>query len=264
MAKNSGLIQFQGAINNVTGYRRNGKFFLAMKNSITKERILTDKKFQRTRENMQEFAGASLTVKALRTSLAGLTRILADNALTNRLTGIIRKEVQNRDATSSRGERRVDLSANGTALLGFNLNRENSFSSLVRVPLRVTAPTSGKGAVLSFDPFEAANVVSAPKGATHFCLIGAAALIGNRSYDYLTQSWISENDNDGVAGVERSDYFGVEDTVPQTELSVSLPGVTDTEGGAVVVIAGVEFYQQIGTKYYLLHDTNGGAIVALL
>jgi hypothetical protein len=264
MAKNTGLIQFQGTINNVTGYRRNGKYILSMKSNLNKERILNDEKFQRTRENMQEFAGAAQTAKALRIGLAGLTRILADNSLSTRLTGIIRKDVQNRDTTSDRGVRRVDLATYGSVLKGFNLHRENIFSSLFRAPYSATAPATGKGAKITFAAFEAANVVRAPKGATHFRLVGAAVLVGNRSFDELTNSWTSENGDDGAAGIERSDYLSVMEDIPQTELDVSIAGVTDTDGGAVIVVAGIEFYQQIGTKYYLLRDTNGGTIVGLL
>jgi len=50
MAQQAGLINFTGTLNGLTGYKREGKYFVRSKSSITKERIYNDPAFLGTRQ----------------------------------------------------------------------------------------------------------------------------------------------------------------------------------------------------------------------
>lgn len=265
MAKNEGVISFTGTVGNITALKRNGVVYIQKKGGVTKERIETDPKFVRTRENMNEFKGVTTISKAFVSGLGGLKRILSDNRLYNRVVKAM-KAVQTDDTSGRRGERAILVSTYGSDdLLGFELHRENDFDGLFGGRYSVSAPATGKGATVTVQPFNGADALRAPKGATHARLVVGVQLLSNYTYDDLTRSWNPQNENGGVAGVETSDYLPVGEEQSQSlTLSVTLPGVTDTDGGSVVVILGVEFFQELDGSYYLLHDTNGGKVVALL
>lgn len=263
MAKNVGIVQFTGSIGNVTGTAYNGKVYIQKKGGVPKVRIETDPVFQRTRENMNEFRGVVQGSKEFLTALAGLKRILADKRVFNRLVKVVKKIQLRADGT--RGERPIQFATYGQEMVGFQLHDLNALGSLFAGNVTVSAPQSGKGAAFSVAAFNPKDMFTPPKGATHARLVGAAVLQGDLSYDDLTNSWIYANGDSGATGIERSTYIDLSsDSQEAISLTATMAGVTDTDGGAVLCVFGVEFYQEVDGNYYLLYDTNGGVVLASL
>lgn len=263
MAKNVGIVQFTGSIGNVTGTAYNGKVYIQKKGGVSKERIETAPEFQRTRENMKEFRGVSKSSKEFLTALAGLKRILADKMVYNRVVKVVKKIQLRADGT--RGERPIQFATYGQEMVGFQLHDLNAVGSLFAGSVTVNAPQSGKGAAFSVAAFNPLDMFTPPKGATHARLVGAAVLQSDLSYDDLTNSWINANGEAGAVGIERSTYIDLtSDAQEAISLTATLAGVTDTDGGAVLAVFGVEFYQAVDGNYYLLYDTNGGVVMSSL
>ena len=61
-------------MDDVTAYKRKGSFFLRKKGGISKDRIMSDPKFARVRENNAEFGETGQSVKALRDAFSMISK----------------------------------------------------------------------------------------------------------------------------------------------------------------------------------------------
>lgn len=59
MAQNKSFIKFEGTLDGLTFYQKDGKNFVKTKTQVNKNRLMNDPAYQRTRENMQEFDGST-------------------------------------------------------------------------------------------------------------------------------------------------------------------------------------------------------------
>ena len=69
MPKQKGFLKLEGTYDDVTFMKTQDGYIAKKKSSISKQRIKTDKKFQRTRENNAEFTNAAKAGKLLRNSI---------------------------------------------------------------------------------------------------------------------------------------------------------------------------------------------------
>src|SRR5690606_7393514 len=105
MAKQESLVKLRGKIGDLSfSKHRERGYEVRMKGGVDKQRILSDPKFQRTRENMTEFGAAAQTAKIIRLQLNNLLRGVADKDFRNRLTSVVHR-IQKMDSESVRGER---------------------------------------------------------------------------------------------------------------------------------------------------------------
>lgn len=66
MAKVNGIIKIEGTVEDLTFYKKDGKNFVRKKGGISKERIMNDPNFVRTRENGSEFGHCGSSGKVLK------------------------------------------------------------------------------------------------------------------------------------------------------------------------------------------------------
>ena len=69
MAKQNGLVKLLGTVGDMTYYKSKDGYMAKEKTVISAERIASDPKFNRTRENNAEFGNACTSGKTLRHSL---------------------------------------------------------------------------------------------------------------------------------------------------------------------------------------------------
>ncbi len=172
MAKLTGIIKLEGTLDNLTFYKGQEGYLVRTKGGVSKERILNDPAFVRTRENGVEFGESATSGKLLRTSVRNLLIRAKDNRITSRLTQIMSK-VKNTDITSKRGERTVSIglaTADGKAILkGFNFNKRALLSTVLFAPFTVDNPT-GEIVIPNLTP---THDISFPSGATHISITSA-------------------------------------------------------------------------------------------
>lgn len=107
MPKQAGYIKFEGTIGDLSFYKnRDGKFISKHKGGVTEKRILTDPKYQRTRENLAEFAVAASSAKFLKNAFRGTELKSSSGKLYSRQYSMTMKVVKS-DPVSSRGERMI-------------------------------------------------------------------------------------------------------------------------------------------------------------
>jgi hypothetical protein len=132
MAILKNLSEFGGSLGNISAYRRkdSDKVILRMKGGASEKKIKTAKSFERTRQLNAEWGGCAKAASSLRDFLFPIAPV-ADYNLSGSLTALA-KNIQTRDPIHPKGERAILFSKFGTLLEGFQLNKKNSFESVLR------------------------------------------------------------------------------------------------------------------------------------
>jgi hypothetical protein len=248
MAKQSSIIKLEGTIGDISFYKSKDGYLARGKGGVDKTRIQSDPSFQRTRENGSEFGRAGIAGRTLRTAFRPLLLNTADNRVTSRLTQEMMKVIK-ADEISTRGERNV-LDGELELLTGFEFNSSATLGATLYVTYSPLFEMTTGNAVVQIPAFIPQNVIAAPKGATHFKFISAAAEINfeNESYNMVTS-----NSPEILIGA-------------QTENAITLTNaLTERSTLPSFLILGVEFYQQVNGNFYPLKSGsyNALAIVAV-
>jgi hypothetical protein len=137
MATLKSLTEFEGTIGNITAYKRrdSDKTYLRTKGGASKKKIQTHKVFERTRELNAEWSGCAKAAALVR-DLFYQQQPVIDYNLSGPLTAIA-KNIQARDDAHEKGKRSILFSRFGHVLEGFQLNRKNSFESIIRGNVQV-------------------------------------------------------------------------------------------------------------------------------
>lgn len=126
---------FTGKLGDLTFYRVSGSDRVRVRHARgpSSERVKTERKFQRTRENAAELGGSSTAGRHIREMLRLQTtgsQLLVHSDINACLRGLVPL-----DTNSLRGERSVLISKGGRALEGLPLNTGNSFDAQVRATI---------------------------------------------------------------------------------------------------------------------------------
>lgn len=254
MAKNNSFIRLEGTLDGLTFFRKNGKNFVKTKSRVSRNRILNDPAYKRTRENMQEFGGAASCSKALRESFAGIARLVGDTYLSARITGKMRSIVSS--GSGLRGQRNFNLVDNAEALIGLNFNIATPFDSQFNAPSDGPIINAGRDTVSWTIPdFNTDTYIRKPEGATHCKIALAAGYVSNYEWDTATKSYEPvETEPNAIGSVAYSDDIALVGMVGNaTELTVDLTAyapIPDTT--ALFASTAIVFYQEVNGELYEL------------
>ena len=183
MAKSNGLIKIEGTVEDLTFYRKDGKNFVRKKGGVSRERILNDPNYVRTRENMTEFSHCGTSGKMLKMAVGSMAFRAKDSKLTSRLLQVMTR-IKNMDATSNRGKRTV---SNGIStpegkniLKGFDFNINASLNSVLFAPYLLNTTTG----VFSMTDFVTEEQLHYPQGATNVGFQNAVVALDFVTGDY--------------------------------------------------------------------------------
>jgi hypothetical protein len=242
MATQHGPIKLKGTIGDITFYKADdGAYGAKAKSEVSAERIATDPKFLRTRENGREFGRAGKSGKVVRDAF----RVMvggADKRMVGRLTQTMMRCLK-ADTTSVRGERNVtdgDLSL----LAGFDFNVKGKLGTTLLTPFttsinRVTGVTD-----VTIPAFVPTQSLSAPLGATHYQIVLAAAEV-----DFGSETNIA---------IKTPSAFLPIDNIATTSLTLAA-NVTASTTLPIMQVVGIHFFQEVnGVKYALNNGSFDG------
>ncbi|MBS9525251.1 hypothetical protein KI659_14630 [Litoribacter alkaliphilus] len=228
MAKQSSIIEMTGNIGKLNFYKDKEGYKVRQREGVSKERIMGDRKFARTRENNAEFANALKAAKLIRGALYPFVNTVCDSRFMQRLSKSMVQTVKS-DPVSSRGNRRVahgDLSL----LEGLRLNGATNLKGLFQHHYQVRKEGGKLDLHLqSYTPGQ----LKVPANTSHF-RISLRAI----SFDVETDSEDKKTAS--------SDFFPVE--IPFEGFSMEL-ATTDLLHPQKVYVVVVEFYQQLYQEY---------------
>lgn len=243
MAKLKSLIKLEGTMEDLTFYKGADGYFVRTKGGVSRNRILNDPAFARTRENGAEFGSIAGSGKLLRTALGPMVFKAKDSKLTSRLVKVM-GQIKNLDSVSVRGARNVAMGLSNPvsiALLeGFDFNVKASYGTVLNAIVAVHTAT-GTLSFAAFNPFEQ---MRSPEGATHFSMQAGFLRI-----DFAT----------GAHQLTQS----VKEVYPLSNATITpelTPESVPTMTGTGLHFILIEFFQEVNGLQYML---NNGAFNVL-
>lgn len=207
---------------------------------------------------MNEFGGCASAGKSIRTGLSQVIKQMSDPQMTGRLTGVLKK-INLEDQTEARGYRAILISQEKQYLIGFPFDRNISLEGVFTAPYTLAHPVSRDAGTLTVPAFNPANLINAPAGATHFRLLVALACVSDFAFNAQTGTYEPiDTANNELSDVAYSGYLDLTTAIgSSTVVTATLPGSpTITADASVLFCIGVEFYQQVGSNYYLFASGN--------
>lgn len=243
MAKYKSLFEVEGTLGEVTFYRSEDGLSVRRKGGVSKNRILNDPNFVRTRENLSEFGGAAVTGKTIRRAVNSLMIDAKDSRVTSRLTKAL-NQVKNADITSARGSRNAAvgiITPEGKSWLkGFDFNSKATLDTVLMAQYTLDTAT-GEVVIPDFIPNQQ---LSFPEGATHMSFSAA----------FLNLNLATDEANLQVSNLVNLPINGTAATVTLT------PAAPATGTGQSYYFLKVAFFQEVNGIQYPLKN---GAFNAL-
>lgn len=237
MAKMGGLLRLEGTLDNLTFYKSKDGYLVKTKGGISKDKIMNDPAFVRTRENGTEFGHAANSGKLLRVAVRNMIMNAQDGLVTSRLTQAM-SQIKNYDTVSARGERQVAIGLqDDTAKLilkGFNFNVKAILSSVLFAPFTVDRANG----VIDVAALTPTSDISYASGATH-----VSFQAGFLDIDFAT----------GESAIEYSPKVNLAIDGNLTSATLTPSGVPVGTGNKLYLIM-MEFFQEVNGVQYSLKN----------
>lgn len=244
MARQSGIIKLKGTIGDITFYKSQDGYLARQKGGVDKDRFLNDPKFQRTRENAQEFGRAGKASKTLCTAIRPVLNKTQDSRMISRLVKLMMTVIK-ADQVSDRGKRNV-LDGELILLQGFDFNGNARLSATVYAQASFEIDRVSGVMDVNIPSFNPESQIVAPGGTTHFRFISAGVEV-----DFENETFILSQSSSPEMPYDNSKTI-----LTMLSNDIGTPGSTKP----LFLVFGIEFLQQVNGSFYAL---NNGAFNAL-
>ncbi|WP_298118830.1 hypothetical protein [Flavobacterium sp.] len=136
MAKNIGLIQFEGSIGDLVAYQRNGSLIIQRKGGFKGERLKTEERYESVRKRQSEFGKCAKLASSIKRALSLWLQFVPENMIYNHIQSMV-MGIKNCDVSSEKGTKTF---AKGIAtpegvyqFKKFQLNPKRSLSAGVEI-----------------------------------------------------------------------------------------------------------------------------------
>jgi len=244
MAQQKSFIKLEGRIGDLTFYKTKTGYQAREKGGVSGNRIATDPKFARTRENNAEFGRANAASKRLRDALRSFIQLTSDSRMSNRLNSRMLRVIK-ADTVSNRGERQV-LNENLGILNRFGFNSAASLANTLFLKVSGSIDRTTGAGLVELPVLDPKVVIAKPEGATHFQFSTALAAV-----DFLSE------EADSSFAMEESEVLAIDTATEAIQLAPTLAPEAELP---LFLAFGISFYQEVNGKHYPL---NNGAYNAL-
>ncbi|MGO3183607.1 MAG: hypothetical protein ACTIJ9_12330 [Aequorivita sp.] len=265
MARNKSFVKLEGTLDDLTFYQKDGENLVKKKSSVSKNRIMNDSAYRRTRENMREFGGAARVGKSFRSAFAGIIKTMGDTYVGSRINGIMKRI--NNFGVGIRGQREFELVTYGEMLRNFEFNEVLPLNSQFFAPFSSPSINASRDQVVWTIPdFSTDSFVRSPEGATHFRLVLAAGYVSDFTFSMALNSYVPvDEDVNGLGGVMYSGDIplnGMVGAVTTLTLDLNSFGVIPATSALFVGI-GIIFYQETNGDLYELAQGNAMKVASV-
>jgi hypothetical protein len=257
MARQKGLIRVKGLLGDISFYQSGGKDLMKTPGGASKEKIMTDPKFVRTRENMSEFGGSAMVGKALRLGVIEVKGVFGGRYMSAELLGIFKKVCTN--GTGLRGARDFEIVANKLLIEGFNFDKAKILAATFNAPYTFVTNAGRNETTFTVADFNTTDYIHAPEGATHFRFVGTASVLSDYKLNVTSGKYEPLNPAiEGLNIVAYSSYIPVGGMVGSTTTVIATIAVAPTmpTSAGLIGCIGIEFFQIVNTVYNLLNADN--------
>lgn len=254
MARQRSILNLKGTLGELTFYERKGKSYVRRRGTLTKDRIMKDPQFIRTRENMKEFTGAANVANRLRFSFSSLNEQLGGTTVHARLTGLFRR-ISNK-GEGKRGRRSIDVLANKDYLKRFEFNEEKAFTYVFTAFYDPPTIDENRNEVRwTVPPFNLETELKFPVGCTHYQFVLATAVLCDHEFDVEQDRYVPVDDS----LMQLRSVVETELLEAETPVTTAIPMVTNLglaeplpETAISITVTGVLFYQESNGELYPL------------
>jgi hypothetical protein len=256
MAYQTGVIEYKGSFKSIRHWknRKDPKIYAGEKGGANRDLIMNNPAFARTRENMNEFGGCGVAVKAIRRGLIQLLPEHTDTHFTARLMKII-KMINLKDAEGDKGVRAIKISLNKTMLKSLDLHEKRKIDFELKSCIRKSHSDSRTEATITVNGLNPSpHLVHG--NAQYYRVINHLSIVSDYVYVAEDKKYRPLSTLDATAAYVYSDYIPV-----NTPLSVELKaafknGTVLTDSDTVLQCVGIEFYNRAGTDGYVFYSTG--------
>ena len=256
MAYQTGVINYKGSFKSIRNWKnaKDRKIYAGEKGGANRDLIMNNTAFKRTRENMAEFKGCGVAVKAIRHGLLHLIPEYTDTQFTARLVSII-KMINVRDEEGTRGTRAIYISQNRAILSTLKLKEKRKIDFQLKRCITKNHPDSRTEATITVNGFNPGPEF-VPGKAQFYRVVNHLSIISDFAYSENTFGYAALSPLSASSTVVYSEY-----TVVNTPLSVALKaafreGIVLNETHTVLQCIGIEFYIRSGIDGYVPYTTG--------
>jgi hypothetical protein len=207
------------------------------KRGIDTNRIKTDKAFERTRQNWAEFKRAALGGKLVRRAFSPLLKNIECGKVASKLLKEMMKVIKS-DSVNGRGMRNL-IDGQISLLEGFDFNPNRPLGMTFLGQYEIISDRSSGKLTVVIARFAPSEVISVVPGATHFRIVSSGTELDFEKEKYVTD-------------ISTSDFIPMIET--QVVKNVLVNTLPPGSLHPLLVALGVEFYQELNKKMYLLHS----------
>ena len=251
MAIQTGAIKYRGSFKSIRNYMtlHDGNTYAGEKGGANRDLIMNNPAFVRTRENMAEFGGCGVAVKALRLGFLNLLPEQSDRHLTGRMMRMV-KEVNSHDIEGIKGKRGIFFSETHTIIGKLILNKLQSVADCFEKFYVATHPVGKIDATLTVKDLLIRTILI-PKGATHFRVLNHISSISDYEYSELTHCYEASSGFNAKSAFKYSEYTKI-DVALTADLKAEFPvGTIVDDACTIIQCMGIEFYRSTNGKNYL-------------
>jgi hypothetical protein len=256
MAYQTGVIEYRGSFKSIRHWknRKNRRILAGEKGGANRNLVMRSTVFARTRENMNEFGGCGVVVKAIRLGLIKLLPEHTDTLFTARLVKLI-KMINLKDPEGVNGVRAIKISSNKTMLKSLNLHEKRKIDFELKRCIKTTHPDLRTEATITVNGFNPEPRL-VPGNAQYYRVINHVSIISDYVYIEKNRRYEAISPLDQTAAFVYSDYTAV-NTPLSAELKAAFPeGTVPGDADTVLQCVGVEFYNRTGADGYVLYSTG--------
>jgi hypothetical protein len=225
------------------------KTYAGEKGGANRDLIMNNPAFARTRENMCEFGGCGVAVKAIRRGLLNLLPEQTDKLFTGRLMKVV-KEINRRDYEGVRGKRAIIFSGERPFLSTLVFDKLQDIAGLLMNQFSYEHPIGRGEATLSLTALTIKPVLI-PAGATHYRVQNHISVISDYTYIEANRRYEPLSQLNTTSAHVYSEYTPV-GTALTDELVATFPlGTTPGTDDSVIQCVGIEFFQKSGATDYV-------------
>ena len=262
MAKQKGIIKIKGTIQGLCYYKLNGKDIIRKASGPSKERINSDPAFVNVKANNQEFRAAVLIAKSIIRGLGPMAKKFRDTYMQSRLTGICCKIIQNGDGRL--GQREANLCNKPNELIGFQLNKSQSFSKIYTAQIQITYNKQQNDITIIIPKSRESNLNIRPKNASHFILTLAVSIVSTYQWKEIVESYHPlQPDQNALGVIMQSQPLLVNAEHQNMIMKVPVP-IKKTSKIAFTVWMGIDFGQELKGKYIEIETVRAMEHMAIL
>ena len=261
MAIQTGNIKYRGSFKSIRQYMNlhDPNTYAGEKGGANRDLIMNNPTFARTRENMNEFNGCGVAVKAIRHGLLNLVPEQTDKNFTARLMKVVR-EINRRDTDGFRGKRAIIFSGERPFFSTFKFNAKEDFAEMLKNQFSYEHPIERAEATLSLTALTLKEVY-VPEGTEFYRVQNHISIISDYTYVEANRRYEPLSQLNELSAFAYSEYTPV-GTALTDEIVATFPlGTAPGDDDSVIQSVGIEFYVKSGPTGYV--PLKGGSMLVL-